>query len=272
MSLASVFKPIFKEEPDRHIEFDLVQNMNKMLSITDQYDPPRPEQKYRVSHVIKLCPREEVLRYLYQIKRVDKVEATLRRTFDIGKAFHTLVQNDWFGKWGWLVGDWECTSCHKMFENSVNPKVCDKCFQTNFFYHELTPASEEHGITAHLDGVLFVGGKKKVLELKTTNAMQFGLVANTNRRPQDAHKRQVNMYMFLTGIKEAVILYFNKNESTVHQFEEKYDESLVQEMLSNLRQARDGMRTGVVPERKVCESKTCSRAKQCPVRDLCFKQ
>ena len=274
MSLSRVFGSIFSPEQPQvaQTNFDLVQNMNRMLSSSEEYPPPAPDQKYRVSHVIKLCPREEALRFVHQIPRIDKVEAGLRRTFDMGKAFHTLVQNEWFGRWGWLLGDWECLRCRKMHRDTTIPKSCQSCFQSDFFYHELTPANEEHGITAHLDGVLLVGGKRKILELKTANSMQFGLVANTNRKPQEAHRRQVNMYMFLTGIKESVILYFNKNESTVHQFEEQLDEAIVKEMLANLKLARDSMRAGTVPEQRICDSKQCSRAKQCPVRDLCFKK
>jgi hypothetical protein len=77
--------------------------------------------------------------------------------------------------------------------------------------------------------------------------------------------------MYLTGIKDGVILYLDKNESLIHHFDETYDESIVMAMLGNLAIARDGMRNKKVPEERVCKTNSCVRAKACPVRKLCFK-
>jgi len=274
MSLADAFRAAMRPEQaalPSGSPFDLVQLMNKKLPIEELRGPPSPEQTYRVSHVIKLCPREEVLKYIHQVSRVDKVDAKLRRTFDMGKSFHTLVQNEWFGKWGWLLGKWECLNCHDMYLDQLIPRICKKCFQDKFFYHELEPESKEHGITAHVDGILLNDGVKRIVELKTANSMAFNLVANIKRRPQDAHVKQIQMYMYLTGIHEGVILYFDKNESLIHQFDEKFRPDLVDSMLSQLQLARVGMRTKAVPTQKVCDTKSCARAKSCPVRDICFK-
>lgn len=273
MSVADAFKgflPPVAEKVDAN--FDLVSSMNLMLPSESQLPPPVPDQNYRVSHVVKLCPREEVLRHINKTPKPEKIDAKSRRIFDIGRAFHTLVQNEWFGKWGWLQGDWECTGCHQRQLETIRPKCCKNCFKSEFFYHEPEPSHPTLGITAHLDGILVNGGKKRVLELKTTHSMQFNLVSNVNRRPQDAHRKQIQMYMFLTGIKDGIILYFNKNESTVHHFDEVYDHKIVDQMLDNLAKARDGMRKKVVPSEKICESKSCARAKQCPVREICFSK
>lgn len=265
LRLAGTTKAVAVQQP-----FDILREMSQRLTSESSSPPPFPEWKYRVSHVIKLCPREEAMRYLKQIPRTEKIDAKLQRIFDFGRAFHTLAQNEWFGKWGLLIGDWECLGCHAMYPGVVIPKVCGHCFQSKFFYHEIEPSSQEHGITAHVDGIILFNDRKYILELKTTNSMQFNLIANINRKPLDSHRKQIQLYMFLCGVKDGIILYMEKNESSVHFFEEKYDEALVKSILDNLAEARRVMKDRILPERTVCVSKSCSRAKQCGVRDLCF--
>jgi hypothetical protein len=275
MALADALRAAF-EEPEPF--FDLIQEMNLKLASEEVIPPPTADQTYRVSRLVKLCPREEVLRHIHQISKVEKIEPRLRRIFDIGKAFHTLAQNEWFGQWGWLEGHWLCRRCHRVHKDSLRPKTCGlecptgQCQGTDFFYIEIEPADLLHGVTAHVDGILRIGKKKKVLELKTCNAMQFKLVADMKRRPQPAHVLQTQLYMWLTGLKEGIILYMDKDESLLAMFEVKYDPAVIEKALEALALAREGMRTKIVPPREVCDSASCSRAKACPVRNLCFQK
>lgn len=272
MSIANAFRQIFEPiGPVSETRFDLSVEIRKKLPTENVYDPPTPEFFYRVSNAIKLCPRQEVLRHIHKVKRIDKIDAKLRKTFDFGRAFHTLVQNEWFGDWQWLHGTWECLRCeHKVLE-SFKPKLCPKCFKNRFEYIEPELSSIKTGVTGHLDGILKVNGKKYVVELKTTNSMQFNLIANVRRKPLDNHVKQIQMYMFLSGIKEGYILYFGKDDSETHHFEQSYNKDIVNPILEGLLLARTGMRTGTVPERTLCDVKSCARAKACPVRDVCFK-
>jgi hypothetical protein len=115
-----------------------------------------------------------------------------------------------------------------------------------------------------------VKGKKYIIELKTINSMQFNIVANVKRQPLPKHIKQIQLYMHLSKIHEGFILYFGKDDSEVHYFEQSYDKTIVDAVLKDLELTRIAMKTRTVPERTVCETRSCARAKKCPVRDICF--
>jgi hypothetical protein len=277
MSLANVLqKYLLFEVIEKTLgkPFNLVHYLDQIHS-EEVIPPPRPDQVYRVSHVIKLCAREEVLRFQNQVSKKQKINAKLRRTFDFGENYHRLIQNEILGPRGILLGDWVCIRCHKEYLNQIYPShPCEECGRYQgrhqFEYRELTPINTEYGISAHVDGILFVGNQKKILELKTVNAISFKLVSEVHQEAIESHRKQIQLYMWLTGIHQGVILYFDKNESQLFQWEEKMNHSYINSVLSGLKEAREGMRTGVVPKRTVCESITCSRAKSCPVSKRCF--
>ena len=84
-------------------DFSLIEIITKMLPHEEVSEPPTEKTIYRVSEIPRMCPREEVLRAQHKVRKVKKVDARSRRTFDFGNAFHALAQNDWLGKWGFLV-------------------------------------------------------------------------------------------------------------------------------------------------------------------------
>lgn len=249
--------------------FDITSEMNLKLESMEVDPPPMPDKQYRISGLSKLCAREEVLRHIHKVEKKQKIPAKLKRTFDFGRAFHTQAQAEWFGKWGWLVGDWICQNCRKETIKAFRPQRC-QCGCEIFEYREFYLTDPVLGITGHLDGIIFWEGEPFVLELKTTNSMQYKLVTDINRRPIDAHVDQVVMYMFLTGIKRGKIVYMDKNESLLFHFDVEYMQGVVDRITNEIKMAREGMVSGVVPKRTTCGDKNCSRAKSCPVRGLCF--
>jgi len=253
------------------VPFDLLAETAHRLSKSEPLPIPTMDTLYRVSNMTRMCEREEVLRHNLKREATKKVDAKLQRTFDFGNGFHYIVQNNWFGLWGWLEGDWLCTSCGEKHLKQLKPSNCRKCKSAEqFHYIELELESIQHFITGHPDGILVVGGHRYTLELKTSNTKYFQYIRNTMRRPLDAHLDQVNLYMFLLGIYRAIVVYFDKDTSDWMQFHVKYDKQRVERLLGKIKTVKDGIQLGSVPPRKMCDKIGCARALSCPVRIECF--
>jgi hypothetical protein len=90
-------------------DLDLLSLLARKLESKSEVPIPSPDQVYRVSGLVKMCPREEVLRHIHQVKKFQTIEARLQRVFDFGTAIHEFVQNNWFSDW--LIGEWQCIDC-----------------------------------------------------------------------------------------------------------------------------------------------------------------
>lgn len=263
-----------KLEPliDPFSSFDLIREINNKLVMENEVPPFNSNETMRVSSIVKLCPREEALRHKHGLAKIEKIEARLKRTFDFGRAFHTLVQNEWLGPWGLLWGNWICVACGTSHEYCTYPTCCTRCGNKKFLYEELSFFNEEYGITAHPDGIMVTPNGNIILELKTVNARQYKLVSDMRRSPLEQHIFQINMYMWLSGLKDGLILYFDKDESMLCQFNISYNELIVDMLLQRVKKTRQCILDNVVPEEKICEKSDCTRAKTCVVRKYCFSK
>ena len=125
-------------------------------------------------------------------------------------------------------------------------------------------------VTGHTDGVLLIDGKQVLLEIKTCSSKQFELIVNIRKSPLQPHVDQVQLYMWLLGVSEAVIVYLEKDESLVTQFTIKRDDSVAESFIKRIKDAREGMASKTPPPREICANSTCARAKACSTRSLCF--
>lgn len=251
---------------------DLIHLINRRLESTVEIPIPTADQPYRVSRLVKMCPREEVLRAQYQVKKTERIDARLQRIFDIGTAVHEFIQNHWFGAWGYLWGHWHCLGCGKKVEKSFKPERCScENADRGWRYEELTFIDPEHGVTAHADGVVVIDGRKYILEIKTCNSKQFQLIRDVKKRPLEAHVHQVQLYMWLSGVSRAMIVYIDKDESQLQVFHEEHSKTVVDGFIRRIHAAREGIRTQVVPEREICATAKCARAQACSVRSICFR-
>lgn len=257
-------------EADTPVVIDIPHALARSLEYEEIIPVPTFDWMYRVSRLVSLCPRQESLMAKNQISGRQFIDARLKQTFDFGRAFHSVVQNEWLIKHG-LWGVWVCQRCGRRHGPSRHPVTCS-CGHERFTYEELHIRDEVLGIEGHLDGLIEHGSKKAVLELKTCNSKQFEISVRMKKRPLDSHIKQVQMYMFLSKCDSAVVLYFHKDESYLHQFNVSFDRSVVDGILSQLKITRDAILNGVVVDEKVCDSYSCVRAKRCSVRDICFSK
>lgn len=281
MTLAQVLMKSKKAEVEKrqmlnpeYSMFDLVSAVDKKIAEKKVTEPLTPDTYIRVSSMGYLCPREEVLRARLKVVKVENQSAQTIRIFNIGTAYHTMVQNDYLGRHQFIWGNWKCLVCEHVEKDSFMPARCPKCSrdQKTLIYDEFDLKSENFKITGHPDGVINIDGKKWLLELKTINDFGFKDVV-ARGEPKPDHILQTNMYMGMMKIYQAIVIYFNKDSGVWRQFYLKYDNQLVKAKLDSITYMRQCIanESKPLPARVVCASITCSRAKNCPVSKQCFQ-
>lgn len=244
--------------------------------------PMTAESKIRASGIYSMCPREEVLASLLNHPRGQKVDAALSLIFAHGNALHHQLQNDILPRIGVLVGQWRCNWCMKKHggwkkgippERTLihRPKACRRCKKSDFTYNELHFEDPNLRISGHPDGFLQIPGLPGIgiLEGKSIGA-RGGI--EIKKAPNIAHVYQAQVYMDLTGLRWAKILYWQKAESGLNALVEhlvEYDEETVKAIREMVQSIWIGLKTGDLPDR-ICANSTCARAKECSLVGPCF--
>lgn len=296
MALASLVR-------DRKAEKNsLVGLISDALKESRDKTPMAEEDWVRVSSIGSMCPREEVLCSNNNIVREDSFDGYVGLNFELGNAVHWLFQNRAIAATGKIIGSWRCTYCGEVYGSRATRMVPrpDRCIRCGAIAEDVPRANGKPDLTASGNAFLYVeewlgnhefriGGSPDgqmvfgdplnyaeedliLLEFKSASDNNFAKYRNT---PDFLHVIQTQVYLWLTGYKKAKILYFNKNfspssKNPIHEHNIEFDPGTIEQVQEAIRLVRGGIDSGVVPERKVCASRDCSRAFRCKVRDLCF--
>ena len=201
---------------------------------------------------------------------VFKFGADMMRIFDHGHAIHANYQDKILGPAGVLYGKWRYRD--EIIEG-FRPQG------EGWEYVEPRIIWPEKRISGYCDGLVFVGGKWCVLEIKSANSHSFGWIKNTNR-PRDYHVKQAQLYIFAPKkiekkmhIEGAIILYYNKDTGEEMEFYVERDQSCVDEMMQSVDYAIECADGGVIPARlEECKTKRSKRAKECAMCSACFSR
>jgi hypothetical protein len=254
-----------------------------------------PNDWLRVSGLSFLCAREEILCARYDLPRKDEISADLSVIFEHGHSLHWGLQNRILPRMGVLLGMWRCACCgyvHGGREGAweygtftaqefasrqvMRPERCSKCktplSDENCLFIEQTFTHEGHKLSGHSDGFLKIPGLDGlgILEAKSINPKG---ASEMRMCPKLDHVIQAHCYMWLTGLRWAKILYWDKAGGGLRSFVEhtiEYDEGTVEQVEGLLRTIREGLSSKELPDR-ICEVRTCVRAKACGAADYCFR-
>jgi hypothetical protein len=251
---------------------DLRKHIHNLMVTKEEKKPLMPTDYVRASGIFDFCPREEILCSKYNIIRYNEIPERLWKTFRFGRVFESFFRDELLGDNGIVIGKWACRLCTFTQESQngmtryAKPKACPVCGGSSFSYVEDDLVSEDGLIGGHPDGFLHWNSQYAILELKTANDMNFGKV---RRDPMPKHIAQVQVYMHLTGYKEAKIFYFNKDSSEDVMHDVCYSEADAMAWVKKAQTWRDSLVAGKTPDR-ICPGSDCPRAKKCQVRQLCF--
>lgn len=144
---------------------------------------------------------------------------------------------------------------------------CARCRRGGAWgFRETRISIPEFDLVGHFDGiVVYPCGTERLLEMKTKDSFAWdGMTEPTAR-----HVTQSQIYMYGSGLREAVIAYINKNSGLMKEFLVKYDEDFVNRVKRNIEAVRTAVDAGELPN-GVCGSPREKRAKECGYCDACF--
>lgn len=228
----------------QHIDTEFVSKKDREKLTEDSY--------IRVSSIPYMCPREEVW-YALSTEMQNAPLERLRLVFEFGNAFQDVIRNGYLGGMKILVGEWTCACCRYTTEESkfsVMPAKCPKCSGDKFLYQEVKLISEIERISGHPDGYLEVDGVRHILEIKTCNDYFFKCFKKNGLADSLAAKYlvQVQLYMWLSGVRNSIFLFFNKNTSDMLSIKMAYNEEVVQRTLQFVRSVRESLKSKVLLE------------------------
>jgi len=254
----------------------------------------------RMSSLAGLCAREEVLCSRLRRSRTREVEPGLGVIFEHGNGLHWCLQNRLLPAAKFLVGRWLCGGCgyihggretweapfrspehRRDFESSqlYRPKRCPECdtrlTSENILYQEQYVVDRGRRLGGHPDGFLRMPARVGLglLEAKSINPRDARAVRAC---PKLDHVVQIQGYMWLTGCRWGMIIYWDKGGSgmsaLIAHFIE-YDEDHVEAIENMVLDIWSGVADEDLPlPERICAHIDCNRAELCPVATECFAE
>lgn len=236
------------------------------------------------------CIRENWYTIKGQEKDPESFSFQRLNVFAEGHNIHSKWQG-WLHRAGVLEGLWKCSSqgCPNEWYG-VSPTECPVCQTTHPVYKEVPISNEEYRILGHADGIINDKAGRAIVEIKSVGLGTIRYEApdlykqyqnkeltidglwKKVRHPFSAHVKQGLLYMYCTGIQEAVILYEWKPTQEVKEFSIKFNKDLVQPMLDNCLRLMSALETTIPPMRPMwAESPKSSGCKFCSYRNTCWR-
>lgn len=190
------------------------------------------------------CIRQQVLSLIYKQLQGEQIQVPLMRIFAEGNAIHE--------KWQRLF----IRAGYGKAEDMDFTRMCDN-YEVSF-----TP-----------DAIIDVPGfGKMVVEIKSVNTFQFKKMTG-----HPSGEKQLQFYMYLTGIHQGIVLCDDKNTQEFKVFYKEYDPSIVAPFIERCEQVQY-FKQKLLDEHKIvrrcegCNSYTCKRAESCPMKDACYNR
>ena len=248
-----------------------------------------------MSSLAGLCAREEVLCSRLRRTRSDKISGDLGLIFEHGNGLHWCLQNRVLPKTQVVLGRWLCGCCGHFHGGReawtlplppdfqqlqhFRPTTCPKCgtvlTSDNAIYREQRFKDTLRRLAGHTDGFLRHESMPGlgILEGKSINPRGAWQVRSC---PKLDHVVQAQCYMWLTGCRWGLIIYWAKDGSGLgsiipHIIE--YDDDHVEAIQALVRDIWDGVDNPEKPlPDRICAHDDTKRAGLCSVTTPCFQE
>lgn len=213
--------------------------------------PYRAGVTFRPSMITyNFCRRLKIGQLAGLIDIYDKpAKPRLQTVFDVGNAIHEIVQT-YFWDIGQLKGTYKCIKCDKLYYDLVSPTTCPSGKKTHkrshLKYKEIKLTNDEYKISGRADGIVVIDGEDHLMDIKsianrspTSSDRQTCFEDVKLHGPKEEHVIQLCLYMFLTGLRNAHLLYFAKNTGQIITFAIPYDYGLIEPFLREIKHLLD---------------------------------
>lgn len=196
------------------------------------------------------CYRKQVLSMLFEQSQEKELPVNLLRTFAEGEAIHKKWQNMF-------------QMCSKLKESKIK-----------LIANEMRCYDERYDLYFTPDAVIEINDVLYIVEIKSMNSYMYGN-ALLKDNPHPSARKQLQLYMYLTGIPNGIILLENKNtqEFEVLSVEFNYPEVIpfIERLHKIMAFKKKYEKTEILPER-FCESYTDKKAEHCVMKEACFRR
>ena len=214
------------------------------------------------------------------------IDQRMERIFDNGHGMHLRWQQYLAGA-KILRGCWTCAFCGIVYGREsllgiLNPIVANgpgwtcPCGSEEFGYEEVLVSSEpRYNFEGHVDAVVdlrsseFKQGNESdvfVLDFKSIKDEYFSEL----RHAKHEHVIQVHIYMWLLGLKAAVVLYENKDDQNLKEMFVPRDESVVERIKEESLWLVEVLKHGKLPPRPTGHSRSKVPCRFCDFQELCY--
>jgi hypothetical protein len=240
------------------------------------------------------CPARVALMKQHKVTpHKEFISTSMRVTYDYGRFLEESVV-DYLGDS--VIGNWICHECEAVLHMIKKPKgnQCKACGMWPLYgYTEPRWLDKETNISCGTDFFVDLGeGKPILIELKSLKAPDFKTIS----RPRKEHLLRTNLYLHIlkrcgtlaVNVDEAIVLYTCKgygfaddfiansdlSDTPFSPFKEftvkREDNEEIDRIFADGLEIKDYLENGGDVPRKVCDTKHCTQAKSCEVREVCF--
>lgn len=266
---------------------DLVSNLVTMQDERPQRSRVGVGSGYmHVSSLVDVCARKEVISSKYREEVHESINGFHRLMWKYGRAAEEHIRESVIASTNGstVYGDWHCP-CGELRHVGMKPvnASCSNCGRNADIYNEHPIRNEEYKIIGSCDLPLMSQGHLVPVEIKSMKRDQWeGLDA-----PLANHVTQVALYRWLyqqagwrVHTRCALVYVVKEYKNRSKEFPSPYKEFhvdceseevsiMVGAALEEAASIRDALAEDYLP-RRICNSSTETRAKQCSMAHLCF--
>jgi len=130
------------------------------------------------------------------------------------------------------------------------------------------PQYDEEGKEMEEQKLIYEGWASDVLIVEFKSAGNKSYEDYTPKtKPQKKHEMQLQLYFYLTGIRAGMVYYENKNTQAQKYYYVEYNQSIVDEIIADIRFCIQHLEAGTLPEREFAP--TSFDCRYCDFRDIC---
>jgi len=120
-------------------------------------------------------------------------------------------------------------------------------------------------ISGRVDAIVAVDDQNYVLELKSIGSYGFKLLDE----PRLEHVHQLQLYMHFFKIPQGILLYENKDNHQLKEFDISYDDELAESIIAKLQQVMNDIRADEMPPKPNLTRDLEWRCRCCGFRASC---
>lgn len=203
----------------------------------------------------KFCYRQQVLSLFYKQLQGEQTPIGLKRIFSEGDAIHEKWQRLFIR--GGLCEPLDCDFSRfaEEFDLSYTPDI-------------ICAIPEDYRLESVYDDSV-----KKipyVVEIKSVNTFTF-----KKQKYHASGRKQCQLYMYLTGIHNGIVLCDDKNTQEFKVYKYEYNPTEIAPYISRLERVQEFKdrlvnRNKIVKRHEKCSGYNCKMAASCPMHDVCY--